>query len=173
MEVGVLDGSSMRMWHEWLPHARIVGVDIASKTHLKAPDGSKLNTIQADQTNRTQMETLIREWKPDVFLEDGCHREYCQQTTLSIVLPLLKSGAIYIIEDLHVCPYKKELQSTCMTPLTHGLLIDIAHGKKGQPSECIPNLEVDIIPSIANISLWSRPKCGECCSSTTALLHKW
>mmetsp|Transcript_30641 Transcript_30641/g.66882 ORF Transcript_30641/g.66882 Transcript_30641/m.66882 type:complete len:306 (+) Transcript_30641:23-940(+) len=171
IEVGVLEGASMRMWHEWLPRARIVGVDSQARVKFEASDGPRLVLLKADQTNKTQMDAIIKKWQPDVFLEDGCHREYCQQTTLSIVFPLLKSGAIYIVEDLHPCPYK--LQSTCANPRTYSLLTAISQGMTPVlKSDCIPNLESNVLPGIQNITIWSRPKCGMCCKSTTAALWK-
>ena len=175
MELGVLSGGSLRMWREWLPrNVTLVGVDYDTRK-LEDLRASGLNSdsnvflVQADQTNGTEMDALVKQWQPDVFLEDGCHRERCQQLTMSFVIPRMKTGAVYIVEDLHPCDYKH--QKECSNPRTYDILRRIEAQTTNHPSSvCISNMG-SLIRSVKNMTIWSKPGCGTCCTSTTALLQ--
>lgn len=169
MEIGVLDGASLRMWRDWLPAVQVVGVDLYDKSeHLHQDSERILLRSPINQTDENSMREIIEEWDPDVVLEDGCHREYCQQHTLSIVFPLLKSGGFYIIEDLHECVYKN--QEVCVKPLTYTLLKSFQK-PNWTAKGCVQNY-LQIKESLGSMFFYKHPSCGKCCSSITAILRK-
>lgn len=94
-------GASVRMWHDFLPSATIVGLDINPATHL---DNERISTRVVDQSCREQLGALVDEFGQesfDVIIDDGSHIADHQQTSLEVLFPLLKPGGLYFIEDLN------------------------------------------------------------------------
>ena len=101
IEIGVNDGSSLKMWHEYLPYAKIYGLDIDDK---KQYNNDRVICDIVDQSNINSLKNFtnhIFEHQFDLIIDDGSHHMLDQQITLGHFFPLLKSGGIYIIEDLH------------------------------------------------------------------------
>jgi hypothetical protein len=93
-------GASMKMWADYLPNARITGLDINPATFL---DTDRITTYQADQGSRESLAAFLdRHPEPrfDIIIDDGSHRPDHQQITLEMLWPHLKSGGTYFIEDL-------------------------------------------------------------------------
>lgn len=103
LEIGVMDGLSMKMWAEYYPNAEIVGIDIkpdmASYMHnsdWQVPESVKL--ITADATAPLQLKPL---GKFDIIIDDGSHYMSHQQRSFELLYySQLNKGGIYIIEDL-------------------------------------------------------------------------
>jgi len=103
LEIGVMDGLSMKMWREYYPNAEIVGIDIkedmASYMHnsdWQVPESVKL--ITCDATDPKQVKAL---GKFDIILDDGSHYWSHQQKSFELLYySQLNKGGIYIIEDL-------------------------------------------------------------------------
>lgn len=101
LEIGVMDGLSVRMWAEYYPKAEIVALDIHDKSHLykspwDVPAEVKLLTI--DGTDAMQVKPL---GKFDIIIDDGSHYMADQQTSFELLYySQLKKGGVYIIEDL-------------------------------------------------------------------------
>ncbi len=100
LEIGVLDGDSMRLWEAYFPSAQIFGLDIASKTQH---DSRRVKTLVADQGKREDLTKAIAATGGnfDVVLDDGGHTMAQQQISFGTLFPAIKSGALYIIEDIH------------------------------------------------------------------------
>jgi hypothetical protein len=95
---------SLQMWAEYLPQARIVGVDIEDFSALVHP---RIRTLQADQGKREALRQAVGAIAADGFdliIDDGSHASHHQQITLGALWPLLKAGGVYVIEDLHYQP---------------------------------------------------------------------
>lgn len=101
LEIGIMDGLSMKMWREYYPNAEIVGVDIFDKSHLHnsdwgVPESVKL--LHLDGTKKKDMEPL---GVFDIILDDGGHYMKDQQESFKLLYPKqLNPGGVYIIEDL-------------------------------------------------------------------------
>ena len=103
LEIGVMDGLSMKMWREYYPNAEIVGIDIkpdmASYMHNSdwgVPESVKL--ITADGTKKADMQPL---GKFDIIIDDGSHYWAEQQKSFDILYKQqLNPGGVYILEDL-------------------------------------------------------------------------
>jgi hypothetical protein len=99
LEVGVLEGASLKVWEEYFPNGTIVGADINPWTARFARSRVKIEII--DQSN---VEDLVRLGMThglfDIIIEDGSHFWEHQITTLRTLFPFLRNGGIYIVEDL-------------------------------------------------------------------------
>lgn len=99
-EIGVEKGYSLRLWEKYFIRAEIFGVDIYDKSRLETP---RVKTFIADQANRRLLAEFVRKYGPtfDVILDDGGHTMYQQQISFGFLFRCVKTGGLYIIEDVH------------------------------------------------------------------------
>lgn len=103
LEIGVMDGLSMRMWAEYYPKAEIIGIDIKPdmasymhNEHWQVPERVKLLTL--DGTKKADMQPL---GMFDIIIDDGSHYWAEQQKSFEILYySQLNKGGVYILEDL-------------------------------------------------------------------------
>ncbi|MFQ5512793.1 MAG: class I SAM-dependent methyltransferase [Myxococcota bacterium] len=99
LEIGVLGGSSLRMWQEFFPYAEVFGID-------KNPEACRHESERArifigDQSDRAFLEDVARETGPlDLIIDDGSHHPEHQILGFETLFPHLRDGGIYVIEDL-------------------------------------------------------------------------
>lgn len=100
LEIGVFEGESMRLWEAYFPAAQIFGLDIEDKSQY---DSARVRTLVADQGNRADLAVVLERTGGDfdLILDDGGHQMEQQQISLGVLFPTLKSGGLYIIEDVH------------------------------------------------------------------------
>lgn len=100
LEIGIWDGSSLNMWHDYFPNANILGLDIETK-HQYENDRISCNII--DQSSESDLQTFVdnTDYLFDFIIDDGSHHMRDQQITFAYFFKLLKPGGIYVIEDLH------------------------------------------------------------------------
>lgn len=100
LEIGVAQGHSVRLWEAYFPAAQIYGLDIEDKSRHDTP---RIKTVVADQGKREDLARALavagREF--DIVLDDGGHRMDQQQISLAVLFPALKSGGMYVLEDIH------------------------------------------------------------------------
>lgn len=103
LEIGVMDGLSMKMWREYYPNAEIIGIDIKEdmpsymhNEHWQVPKSVKLLTL--DGTNKADMEPL---GMFDIIIDDGSHYMKDQQESFELLYyNQLKEDGLYVLEDL-------------------------------------------------------------------------
>lgn len=116
LEIGVMDGLSMRMWREYYPNAEIVGLDIKDMSFMhnddwKVPESVKL--IRCDATDAKQVKDL---GMFDIILDDGSHYTKDQQKSFELLYySHLNDGGVYIIEDLWTSYIKRYLNAKVNT----------------------------------------------------------
>lgn len=99
LEVGVLKGASMRVWHAYFPRATIIGADISPA--VPRFDDSRVTIEILDQSNLEHLVGLgVRHGPFDIIIEDGSHQWEHQITTFRTLFPFVRPGGIYIAEDL-------------------------------------------------------------------------
>lgn len=105
LEIGIwceyFPGASQRIWNEYFTNITYHGVDIVDCKHLS----NNNNIIHVcDQESNEELDILSKSIPEnfDVIIDDGCHKDRAILITLAKLLPKLKSGGIYFIEDLHV-----------------------------------------------------------------------
>jgi hypothetical protein len=97
LEIGILNGESLKIFQEYFNFANIIGIDINDKSHIKY---DRVTTIKGDQSDKN----LLNNFKDDFFdiiLDDGSHKMSHQQISFGLLFKKLKSNGIYVIEDLH------------------------------------------------------------------------
>jgi len=99
LEIGVLNGASLRTWAEYFPNARIVGCDIDPMARRWATD-----RIEVEYMDQSNLEDLVRvavkDGPFDIIIEDGSHLWEHQTTTLRTLFPFVRPGGFYVVEDL-------------------------------------------------------------------------
>ena len=91
-------GASLRMWKEYFPSARIIGLDIEDKSGL-AED--RITILRGNQGDRAFLGRIALEHGPfDVVIDDGSHRCKHVIATFEGLFPHLTANGIYVIEDL-------------------------------------------------------------------------
>lgn len=110
LEIGVMDGASIRMWSEYYPHAEIVGLDIIDKSHLNI-DRATLLTVDA-----TNPKELAKLGNFDIIIDDGSHMTGDQQVAFEqLFYKQLNKGGFYVIEDLHTSNWPAYINSELNT----------------------------------------------------------
>jgi len=123
LEIGIYNGASLRLWKEFFPNSEVYGIDNQTKTDAGGAFCSDLTiedlnqigvkTFLADQSKEEDLEEFIKFSGGgfDIIIDDGSHQQQDQQLSLGVLFPFLKSGGIYIIEDLtlphYACTSKK------------------------------------------------------------------
>jgi 2-polyprenyl-3-methyl-5-hydroxy-6-metoxy-1,4-benzoquinol methylase len=98
MEIGILNGDSLKILREYFENSTIYAFDIHDKSYL-ATDNIKIFT--GDQSDRSFLEKTFANEYFDLILDDGSHVMEHQQISIGCLFKKLKPGGIYIIEDLH------------------------------------------------------------------------
>lgn len=92
-------GNSLKVFRDYFQNAQILGLDIV-KHEL-----DDLNRITLDWIDQSKRDLVIEYSSKlndyDIILDDGSHNVYDQQITFAHFFKSLKSGGIYVIEDLH------------------------------------------------------------------------
>lgn len=99
VEIGVQFGASLRMWEEYLPNARIFGIDI--KDECRRFTTSRTTVLVGDQTDRRFLQSVVEQSGPlDIVIDDGGHRMEQHRVSLEVLFPYVRAGGFYSIEDL-------------------------------------------------------------------------
>ena len=100
VEVGVEDGHSLRMWHDYFPNAVIHGVDIDRSATKHEND--RIRIWIADSTDARQMEKVVKGIDGPIHLviDDGSHHPFDQLKTFKTLFPFLAMGGFYFAEDI-------------------------------------------------------------------------
>jgi hypothetical protein len=91
-------GGSMRMWKRYFRRALISGIDILDKAPVAEP---RMLTMQADQSSVEDLARVAERFGPfDIVIDDGSHNPKHVLTSFHALFPHVRSGGLYIIEDL-------------------------------------------------------------------------
>jgi len=96
LEIGVFHGHSLRMWREYFPNARIIGIDMMQPT--LPMDG--IEFYICDQNNPMQLASIFFDTKFDVIIDDGSHIIEHQIKSIQTLFKNVNEGGKYIIEDI-------------------------------------------------------------------------
>lgn len=105
LEIGFLSGCSAKMWDRYFQNGTLHFIDIQPESFEKYSGGlsSKCHFYIADQAKEADLIEFIKKSGGDfdIILDDGGHTMEQQITSFKTLFPFLKSGGMYIIEDLH------------------------------------------------------------------------
>jgi hypothetical protein len=157
LEIGVLNGESIKLWLEYFKNATICGIDTFKRIPLKDVianlgdyDEEKLFLAGVDSVHsyedavksRKAFFDIIGDTKFKVIIDDGLHTLHGQLSTYDNFNHLLDEGGIYIIEDIptfcHTCnqDWYGHL-ATIKKTLPMFEIIDMNHKNKSGPHDNI------------------------------------
>ena len=98
LEVGVHNGSSLRLWEQLYPFASIIGIDIDPRCTQYASDRSKV--FIGNQSDRPFLESIATSINSPISLvvDDGSHDINDQIVSFDALWPFVSS--VYVIEDI-------------------------------------------------------------------------
>lgn len=122
-------GESLRVWRDYFPKAKILGIDI----HEKELDlGDRVTTRICDQGDATALTELNEQYGQfDVIIDDGSHQQSHVLTSFVTLFPLLSPGGIYVIEDMATA-YWPEFGGSPDNPPAVSLLVHLINGMNHQ-----------------------------------------
>jgi len=96
LEIGVLDGGSIRTWRRYFPNSDVYAIDTIDSVGFDDPN---IQFIHGDAYSDEVISKLAG-YKFDLMIDDADHRVENQTIFLQRYSPLLKPGGILIIEDV-------------------------------------------------------------------------
>lgn len=108
LEIGVRDGSSHRMWSDFFSDdSQIYGIDIDPR--CKQSEKKNVKIFIGSQSSPEIIEEVATHAGGlfDAIIDDGSHINELTIKSFDLLFPYLKSGGVYIIEDL-ACSYLEE-----------------------------------------------------------------
>jgi hypothetical protein len=118
LEIGILDGGSLKLWSMYFTNAKIYGADTFERVSIEDVkinlEGTwwsktfsdvelvKFDSATAGDKDRDNFFNTLRENNIlfDIIIDDGSHRWDFQVDTFNNFKPLLNIGGLYIIEDI-------------------------------------------------------------------------
>lgn len=99
LEIGILNGSSIRAWKNIFPSASIYGIDINPNYMMSEPG---IITDIVDQSSVFSLQNYMRKvrTKFDLIVDDGSHIFAHAKTSFDVLFDHLEDDGIYIIEDV-------------------------------------------------------------------------
>lgn len=107
LEIGIYQGASVKMWEEYFPNAELHFIDINPGYVEYHSERSQYHFL--DQSNKKALISLCNSLERpfEVIIDDGGHTMQQQRVSFETLFPFLKSGGLYIIEDLHTSYWKQ------------------------------------------------------------------
>lgn len=108
LEIGILNGESLRAMREVFPNAEsIVGLDINTECKIHEDKDKHIFVEIGNATEPGFLSGVTKEYGTfDIILDDGSHVNKDVIKTFELLFPLLNDGGLYIIEDT-IC-YKSD-----------------------------------------------------------------
>jgi hypothetical protein len=97
LELGVLDGGSLKVWRDYFPNAHVWGVDI--NPNVPRDHGERIHVIVGSQTDPLTL-CQVQPNELDIIIDDGSHVVDHMIESLRLLWPRVASRGLYVIEDL-------------------------------------------------------------------------
>jgi hypothetical protein len=110
LEIGVLHGGSIKLWNDFFPNSKIIGLDSKDYTGDKFVNNPQVNIMQFDAYLDSTV-SLFEDNYFDYIIDDGPHTLESQVLCIQKYLPKVKSGGKIIIEDIQKIEWIKILES--------------------------------------------------------------
>lgn len=105
LELGVREGWSVSVWSEYFKNSNIVGLD--NDLEKLCPDEFHIDRFtfyKGSQEDELFLNDIHKQCGDfDIIIDDASHISKYTIKSFQILRHFLKSGGIYVIEDLHVC----------------------------------------------------------------------
>lgn len=107
LEIGIYKGSSVKLWEAYFSKAELHFIDITSQYIEYFSPRSSYHFIDQEDIGALQRFAHAVGGQFDVIIDDGGHTMLQQINSLIALFPFVKSGGMYIIEDLHTSYWKE------------------------------------------------------------------
>lgn len=98
LEIGVLNGDSLRMWKDYFPYASIVGIDINAA--CKQSEEDRISVETGSQTDALFLADVIKKHGPfDLIIDDGSHVNSHVIFSFVHLFQSIKPKGVYVVED--------------------------------------------------------------------------
>lgn len=105
LEIGVLDGGSLELWHRYFgPNALIVGIDNHFQPNSQGLsfDNPMIQFRRGDQSDTNFLNKVVKEFGEfDIIIDDGSHVSQHVIKSFNALYPYVTKNGMYIIEDTH------------------------------------------------------------------------
>jgi SAM-dependent methyltransferase len=130
LEIGVGGGESVLTWLEYFPNAKVFGVDLVSKTNPwntpGASDNDRYEFFCGSQSDYYFWQTFTATFGGgfNIIIDDGSHYASDMKAAFTSLWHHLKSGGIYVVEDLNFDGKSKEWLESFISHI-HGSTFDV------------------------------------------------
>lgn len=105
-EIGIFEGNGVQMWEQYFKNAELHFMDITFSYAKYFSNRSHYHL--GDQANAKDLLSIMSSTGGDfdIIIDDGGHTMNQQLVSFITLFPYVKSGGMYIIEDLHTSYWK-------------------------------------------------------------------
>ena len=110
LEIGVLEGESLKLWSDYFTNGEIVGIDIFIRVGYNKVEKNisgyniPLNIVDSfNDEGKEARDLFISDNKDlgfDIIIDDGLHSAEAQFKTFNNFKPLVNKNGLYVIEDI-------------------------------------------------------------------------
>ena len=114
-----ITGASVRMWEEYFPQAKIYAMDIKRDILF---DKGRIKSLWFDQAIESTypLDDLGTDF--DLIVEDGSHQLEHQMLAMKTLVPIVRPGGLYIMEDMGHLNHEGLLKVCEQIPYPHELV---------------------------------------------------
>lgn len=98
LEIGVLQGASLRIWKWFFTQAEITGIDINPDCLRHA--GERVTVEIGSQIDPDFLDSVCERAPPTIVVDDGSHVPEHMIFSFEHIFPRLAAGGLYIVEDI-------------------------------------------------------------------------
>lgn len=138
LEIGVYNGNSIKTWTDWFPNALIIGIEKNPQPLVHEMEENRVRFFIGDQADTQFLANMCIEFPEfDIIIDDGGHHWDEQQISFTYLWDHVKSGGMYIIEDLQTSDDPiwagkdgtYEPTARRLSELTEHVMVDIHRGQ--------------------------------------------
>jgi len=113
LEIGVLSGGSIKLWHDYFTKATIYGCDIKDRVNMHKLKTNNRIFLYLDENAYTKeyVQKYFENKNFDFLLDDGPHSLSSQEKFIELYAPLLSENGILIIEDVKDTNWLEKLKN--------------------------------------------------------------
>jgi hypothetical protein len=127
LEIGIYNGSSLKMLKEYFSKSNIYGIDIYDKLSYNE---DRIETFICDQIDIEKINNIFYNKSFNVIIDDGGHTMSQQQISFKNLIHKLNKNGFYIIEDLHTSLNFGHYEVNKPEETTLSLLTSIKNGSR-------------------------------------------
>lgn len=124
LEIGVMEGASLKMWRDYFPFGRIYGIDAVEACVFTE---ERIKVFHGRQEEEKFLATVLTQTGPfDIVVDDGSHHAQDHLVSFHFLWPHMNNGGWYAIEDCF------SLFNDCWTQPGERTILDLLHERREQ-----------------------------------------